>query len=240
MITGARYSKRLMKLFGNRAVPVLDTLFLLSYTKVLQTTVEALKFTEVTTYYDSSSQGQNSWVWVLDRRLDYFVSRHGWLFFAAIVTLLFLWVPYTLLLLLVQLLRKLSDYRMFNWVSRLYPVYDTHFVPLKAKHLYWFGVLLLVRGIVSLTSLIPAHDVALFLASIIITLHATLLYGSSPPLQKQSTYAFAEFIVSQSRFSDEYNLIHRSRQIQTERCRDCCKYIMWNSFSAVWHSYVPL
>ena len=34
-----------------------------------------------------------------------------------------------------------------TWVSRLNPVYDAYFAPLKDKHHYWFGVLLLVRGV---------------------------------------------------------------------------------------------
>ena len=175
MIAGARLSKRLTKLLGNRAVPILDTLFLLSYSKLLRTTVEALSFTELTTYYDSSSLSHKSWVWVLDGELDYVHSRHGWLLFVAVIVLFFLWVPYTFLLLLVQVLRRFSGYKPFRWVSRLYPIYDTHLAPLKPKHQYWFGILLVTRGMVHLTSLIPFHNVALFLMSIIITLLFTYM-----------------------------------------------------------------
>ena len=31
------------------------------------------------------------------------------------------------------------------------PFYDAHFAPIKDKHRYWFGVLLLTRGILLLT-----------------------------------------------------------------------------------------
>ena len=44
IIIGARYSATLTKLFGNRAVHVLATLFLLSYTKLLQTIIASIGF----------------------------------------------------------------------------------------------------------------------------------------------------------------------------------------------------
>ena len=44
MIMLARYSTRLTAFFGNRAVPVLATIFLLSYMKLLRTAVEVLHF----------------------------------------------------------------------------------------------------------------------------------------------------------------------------------------------------
>jgi hypothetical protein len=56
MIMLARYSTRLTALFGNRAVPVLVTLILLSYMKLLRTAVEILHFSILTvTVYDNSN-----------------------------------------------------------------------------------------------------------------------------------------------------------------------------------------
>lgn len=171
MIIGARLSNKLTKLIGNRAVPLIDTLLLLSYVKLLRTIVESLSFADITTFVGTSTQGHRTWVWLYDGRLDYFTSRHGVLFFIAVVALLFLWMPYTLLLLLVQLWRRLSGHcRLFRWVSKLYPVLDTHLAPLKSKHQYWFGVLLLARGIVYLAGLNPFRHVTLFITAIVITL----------------------------------------------------------------------
>ena len=47
----------------------------------------------------------------------------------------------------MQWIQKKSHLKLLTWVSRLNPVYDAYFAPLKDKHRYWFGVLLMVRGI---------------------------------------------------------------------------------------------
>ena len=41
----------------------------------------------------------------------------------------------------------MSHLRLLKWVSKLNPVFDAHLAPLKDNHHYWFGVLLIVRGI---------------------------------------------------------------------------------------------
>ena len=151
MIILARCSTRLTVLFGNRAVPVLATLILLSYMKLLRTAVEALHFTVLTVNYGSNDARTASLVWSVDGTFDYFRYPHILLFVAALLTLLFLWLPYTLLLLLIQWIRRVSHYRLFKWTIRLNPLYDANFAPLKHKHQYWFGLLLLVRGVIFVT-----------------------------------------------------------------------------------------
>ena len=47
----------------------------------------------------------------------------------------------------MQWLRKISHIKLLKWVPRFNPIYDAYFAPLKDKHHYWFGVLLIVRGI---------------------------------------------------------------------------------------------
>jgi predicted outer membrane repeat protein len=155
MIMLARYSSRLTTLFGNRAVPVLVTLILLSYMKLLRTAVEILEFSILTVLVYGNSNGtntvtatSNSLVWSVDGTLDYFGYPHILLFVAALFTLLFLWLPYTLLLLLIQWIRRVSHHRLLRWTIRLNPFYDANFAPLKHKHQYWFGLLLLIRGII--------------------------------------------------------------------------------------------
>ena len=152
MVMLARYSIRLTVLFGNRAVPVLVTLILLSYMKLLRTAVEILHFSMLTlmVYDDTTTTAiatSRSFVWSVDGTLDYFGYPHILLFVAALFTLLFLWLPYTLLLLLIQWIRRVSHYRLLMWTIRLNPFYDANFAPFKHKHQYWFGLLLLVRGI---------------------------------------------------------------------------------------------
>ena len=51
----------------------------------------------------------------------------------------------------MQWLRRISHFRLLKWIMRFHPVFDAYFAPLKHKHHYWFGMLLLVRGILLVT-----------------------------------------------------------------------------------------
>ena len=143
IIVACRYSSRLTNLIGSRAVPLLATLFLLSYMKLLRTTIDATSVAVIAQYPQNTSYV----VWYLDGNLRYCQHPHIYLFLAAMATLVFLWLPYTLLLLCIQPLRRVSHLRPLKWINKLAPVYDAYFSPLKDKHQYWFGTMLLVRGI---------------------------------------------------------------------------------------------
>ena len=150
MIIAARHSTRLTYLFGNRAVPILATLILLSYMKLLRIVVVVLDFSVLTVYLEQSNISTIV-VWSTDGTLDYFGYRHVLLFAAGMLSLLFLWLPYTLYLLLIQWIRRISHLRFLKWTMRFYPFYDAYLAPLKPKHQYWFGVLLLARGVILVT-----------------------------------------------------------------------------------------
>ncbi len=150
IIVVARYSSRLTKLFGSRAVPLLATLFLLLYMKLLRTAVSAPEFS-ILSYSEYPDRSLSQVVWSVDGNLLYFQFPHILLFLAGLATLLFLWLPYTLLLLLMQWLRRLPSVLFLRCIMRLHPLYDAYFAPLKYKHQYWFGVLLLTRGILLVT-----------------------------------------------------------------------------------------
>ena len=143
IIVACHYSSRLTNLIGNRAVPLLATLFLLSYMKLLCTIIDATSVAVIAQYPQNTSYV----VWYLDGNLRYCQHPHIYLFIAAMVTLVFLWLPYTLLLLFIQPLRRVSYLRPLKWINKLAPVYDAYFSHLKDKHQYWFGTMLLVRGI---------------------------------------------------------------------------------------------
>ena len=66
---------------------------------------------------------------------------------AAVLFLLFLFLPYTLLLLLGQWLQSKSHLCLLSWVRnpKLKAILDTYHTPYKPKHRYWTGLLLLVR-----------------------------------------------------------------------------------------------
>ena len=154
IIVACRYSSRLTNLIGSRAVPLLATLFLLSYMKLLRTVIDATSVAVIARYPQNTSYA----VWYLDGNLRYCQHPHIYLFIAAIATLVFLWLPYTLVLLFIQPLRRVSHLRPLKWINKLSPVYDAYFSPLKDKHRYWFGAMLLVRGVLLVLIIVTSVD----------------------------------------------------------------------------------
>ena len=62
------------------------------------------------------------------------------------------------MLLFIQPLRRVSHLRPLKWINKLAPVYDAYFSPLKDKYLYWFGAMLLVRGILLVLLTVTSVD----------------------------------------------------------------------------------
>ena len=139
MIISARYSTRAGRLFGNNSVPVLATLILLSYTKLLRTLIVSFGFSVL-----DYPQGPRV-VWSFDGNVPFFGASHSILFLVSLLVLLFLWLPYTLILLTLQWLRRKSSLKLLRWINRLKPFFDAYVGQLKPAHQYWVGLLLLVR-----------------------------------------------------------------------------------------------
>ena len=153
IIISAKYSSRIAKLMGNNSVSVLATLFLLSYTKLLRTTISILSFS-VLVYPNG-----HKLVWSVDGNIDYLGPQHLPLFAVAVVVLLLMCFPYTLLLLLGQWLCKCDNRFVSRMLFRIKPFLDAYYGPLKDNHRYWFGVLLLSRAAVHVThALIPSNN----------------------------------------------------------------------------------
>ena len=94
------HSVSVTKLLGSSPVPVLATLFLLSYAKVLRTIIAALTLTVL--HYPH----KNAMVWIHDANVP--LVKYVPLALVALLFLLFLFLPYTLLLLLGQWLQTKS------------------------------------------------------------------------------------------------------------------------------------
>ena len=161
IIIAAKYSDRVAKVMGNNSVPVLATLFLLSYAKLFRTIITALSFTMLSTAHGSKA------VWSADGNLDYLGPEHAPLFAVAVATLLFMWLPYTLLLFLGQWLHRCNCRLITRMMMKIKPFLDAHYGPLNGHHRYWFGALLLVRAVILLISaLIPANRAIITVYSI--------------------------------------------------------------------------
>ncbi len=145
IIIASRRSPTMAKIFGTNSVPILTTLFHLSYAKLLRTVINSLSLTGLV-YPDNSIKV----VWTFDGNIDYLNSKHAPLFVVSLVVLLALWLPYTALLFLSQWLTKIPNHRISRWYTRIKPFLDAYFGPFKDKHRYWVGVLLLARCILFL------------------------------------------------------------------------------------------
>ena len=176
IIASARYSIRVARITGYNSVPVLATLFLLSYAKLLRTIITVMSYTTV-----DYPQGSKV-VWSADGNIDYLGPNHAPLFVAALATLLFLWLPYTLLLLLGQWLRRFDNHLLTHMLMKIKPFLDAHYGPLKDKHYYWFGALLFIRiAIFLISAVVPANNFSVFTLSMSVTAGALVSYTSIGP-----------------------------------------------------------
>ena len=145
IIAISHYSSRASKCFGRNSVQVLATLFLFTYAKVLEITITTSAFSFTTI---SSPNGTVRYVWLLDGNFQYMSLKHALLFAATMLLLMFVCIPYTLILISVQWLQRQSHRKILRWILKLKPFIDAHTGPYKDKHRYWTGLLLLLRAVV--------------------------------------------------------------------------------------------
>ena len=139
-----RYSK-ISRLMGSHAVPVLSTLFLLSYTKLVRTIVIVLHKREVTLHCTDESVRSIS-LWYEDPNVEYAKGKHAGLFGFALLVSVFFVIPYTLFLLCHPVFEKyLSQLKLFKSWSRFKPIIDAYSGPMKDEYRFWPGLLLVAR-----------------------------------------------------------------------------------------------
>ena len=141
IITVSHYSIRISTILSNSTVAVLATLILLSYAKVLRTVIAALSYTFLE--YPNGSQVA---VWLYDGNIRYLRTKHIPLFIAALAFLIFLFIPYTLVLLFGQWIRK-STLKVFSLINnyRILSFQEANHAPYTIKNRYWTGLILITR-----------------------------------------------------------------------------------------------
>ena len=167
-----RLSSRISRLVGKNAVPVLATLILLSFTKLISTIV--IVFDLAVIHCGSIT----SYHWSFDANMKYFSVSHGILFLFSLLVLVFIVVPYVLLLLLNPLIGgKISDFRFCRCCVKLKPFFDAYFGPLKDKYRFWIGVLLISRLLllgISFVNKTATFAITISLTALLITLEASV------------------------------------------------------------------
>ena len=181
--------------FGGNSGQVMATLFILSYTKLLRTSITALVPANLHVYTDSGEQVDSltKVVWAYDGNLAYGQLPHIFLFLAALVVLVGILLPYTVLLLFVQPVLLASKFQRLKWIGRMRPHFDAYIGPLNPPNHFWVGLLLLVRFVLVLTFIVtyasnPTTSLVALVISVVLLL-AILTYTG--PLYNNPTKIYA-------------------------------------------------
>ena len=152
----SHFSRKITTLLGSNPIAVLATLFLISYAKILRTIIAALSFRNLQ-YPDEKTVP----VWTYDGNIEYIHGKHFPLFVAALLSLTFLFLPFTLLLFLgqwLQMLQAKTEWRILSWINK--PTFrtflDAYHAPYTSSHRYWTGLLLWVRCILFIIIAVPS------------------------------------------------------------------------------------
>ena len=167
LIITSRYSTRLQRLTARRALPVLATLFLLSYTKILQTVCNVLFLYSKVIYLPSNS---TKLVWSVDANVPIFEIKFMILFIACLV-LFSIMIPFNIILLFTRFLLR------FRLVSKFKPLIDAYQGPYKDNCYYWIGLQLVLRAtFLGLSSLERTMNlkIGIILISILAAIHGLL------------------------------------------------------------------
>jgi predicted outer membrane repeat protein len=143
----SEYSRRFTRLISSRrrdSVATLATLILLSYAKLLSTTISVLSYVTLT-YPD----GSTSVVWLVDGSVQYLQVKHIVLVIA-VVFIVLIGVPYTFILFFWQWLILIPKIKVNSW-TRLNSFITAYHAPYNNNHRYWSGLLLLVRVVLYIT-----------------------------------------------------------------------------------------
>ena len=169
IIIASRYSSRILRLTYSRSLPVLATLFLLSYTGVLRVALTVLFSYSTITEYPS---GDKEIVWSIDASVPLFGLRFTILFITCLVLFLIL-IPFNITLLFTRYLSR------FRIVNQFKPLLDAFQGSYKDRYYYWIAVHIVFRSIFFFLYTLKI-SLRLTVATIILILF-TVCYGCHQP-----------------------------------------------------------
>ena len=137
IIIASRYSYRILRLTYTRSLPVLATLFLLSYTGVLRTVLTVLFSYSTITHLPS---GHKQIVWSIDASISLFGAKFNMLFITCLMLFLLL-IPFNIILMFT---RHLLQFRMINHFK---PLLDAFQGSSKDEYYYWIAICITLRSI---------------------------------------------------------------------------------------------
>ena len=179
IILACRFSVRATRFFGNNTVQVLATLFLLSYNKLLRTITVVFSTANIVHVNASHNNESSEAVWAYDGTIPYHSPRHTVLLAVSAAVFVFLWLPFTFFVLFGQWLQRYNHYGLLRWVGRMKPLLEAYYGPLKDRHRYWVGVLLLARVVVIIPAADPFSTPSVTILTVAILSGALLFFTSS-------------------------------------------------------------
>ena len=146
----SHHSVLITRFFGNNSISVLATLLLLSYAKLLRTIIKVLSFMYI------EKEDDHRVVWTEDGNIDYFRYDHAILFSLSLAMLVVFWMPYMMILLSIQPLKKIAHYGPLRLINKWKPFIDAYVGYLKNRYQYWVGLLLLARGLIFIIAVVTS------------------------------------------------------------------------------------
>ena len=137
IIIASRYSSRILRWTYTRSLPVLATLFLLSYTGILRAVSTVLFSYSTITELPS---GHQQVAWSVDASVPLFGAKFTILFITCSLLFLVL-IPFNIILLFTRYLLR------FKTVYRFVPLLDAFQGSYKIKHHYWSAIYIIVRNV---------------------------------------------------------------------------------------------
>ena len=165
LIITSRYSTRIQRLIFTRSLPVLTTLFLLSYTGILRNVSTVLFSYSTITELPSNHQHL---VWSIDASVPLFGVKFTILFITCLILFVVL-IPFNMTLLFTRYVMR------FRIINRFKPLLDAFQGSYKHKHYYWIAVYIILRNVFFALHMFTA-DVRLIVGAIILII-TTAFYG---------------------------------------------------------------
>ena len=123
IIIFGKFSSKVSQIFKTNAVPVLATLLLFSYSKLLRTVIAIFSSTTLTL------ENSTLLVWLYDSNIVFLKGKHIPLLVAAFMVSAVFLIPFTVLLLFATCLQKISSQRVSHWIVSLKPLIDVYHAP---------------------------------------------------------------------------------------------------------------
>ena len=187
IIALSRWFSKFARLIGSNSVPVLCTLLLLSFTKLLRTVLLIFSYRRLHKYKcneveRATCNNSSETLWFIDGNYEYFKSCHLALVIIALPVLVFIFVPYVSFLLFFPLweLCRSKWNKGTNLYLKLKPFFDAYAGPHTELFRFWPGILVVIRIVLALTVSIDQDKTILLslLIAVVAILITVLSFGA--------------------------------------------------------------